>query len=204
MLCQQLLARVLQPADYEHALPVLQCATSQQPERRFASIDIFVHELAEQLTHGQTTRVGGSGPEHTPRPVSGPGGEQFLPASPASSSFARTASYSLAASLPAPTPADDWEKLGGKFFTAHDYEAAVKAYRHALELDASKPALWLALGDAYLALEDYAASLKAYEEAVTLNPDDSQAWSNCGIALDALGRHEEAIRCYERADQLNE
>jgi serine/threonine protein kinase len=203
MLCQQLLARVLQPADYEQAMPVLQCATSQQPGRRFASIEIFMHELAEQLTHGRTLPVGGSSPEHMRKPASSFRWEQFLPTSPANESFARTASYSLAASLPAPTPADDWEKLGGKFFTAHDYEAAVKAYRHALELDASKPALWLALGDAYLALEDYPASLKAYEEAVTLNPDDPQAWSNCGIALDALGRHEEAIRCYERADQLN-
>jgi serine/threonine protein kinase len=202
MLCQQFLARVLQPADYEHALPVLQCATSQQPGRRFASIDIFIHELAEQLTRGRTLPVGSS-PEHTRKIASGSRWEQFLPASPANESFARTASYSLAASLPAPTPVDDWEKLGGKFFTAHDYEAAVKAYRHALELDASKPALWLALGDAYLALEDYAAALKAYEEAVMLNPDDPQAWSNSGIALDALGRREEAIRCYERADQLN-
>lgn len=210
-LCQQLFTRLLRPADYEHALPVLQCATNQKPARRFASIDIFVHELLTQMTPGHDFPAEArhtSGPLRlTPPPDQQRTTEQRRGYAQLTAAqreqYDRAVHYNLASSLPSPTPADDWEKLGGKLFTAHDYEGAVKAYRRAMELDAGKPALWLALGDTYFALEHYGEALRTYEQAMALNPNDPQVWTNRGTVLDALGRHKEAIECYERADQLS-
>jgi hypothetical protein len=241
ILCQQLFARVLQPGDYRHLLPVLQCATSQQVTGRFASIDIFLHELTAQgkrnrpfpasnytsnsmsgilpLSSGSQPYLSGS------QPLSS-GNQPLLPAHRQAQLPSAPSNPSQSVRTPTPIPAsrtqdwydqmlayhpaslsssseEDWEKIGGKHFTAHDYEAALKAYLRALEVDTGKSTLWLALGDTYFAMGHYADALKTYEQALTLNPDDATSWNNRGAALDALGRHKEAAQCYDRAEQLS-
>ncbi|QBD83170.1 tetratricopeptide repeat protein [Ktedonosporobacter rubrisoli] len=212
-LCQQILSQLLLPADYEHLQPILQCALHQHPARRFASIDIFIHELTEQAarpshTTGHSLRPAFEVLPQQDQPSSGEYSRGYVQLTPPPSEayekqHPATANYSLASSLPPSTPADDWEKLGGKFFTSRDYESAVNAYLQALELDVNKYSCWLALGDAYFALERYSGALGAYERAAALNSYDPGVWTNLGTALDALGRHKEALICYERADQLN-
>lgn len=219
VLCEQLLTRLLHSLDYEPALSVLQCATGQKPSRRFASVDIFVHELVAQLTrsHGSfgqrpagSAMRSASGAEWS-QPISSPGNRRMSSSAEWKTAYPQLTpahreryeqmmSYQLSASsLP---PVEDWEKRGDKLFTMHDYAGAMAAYQKALEIDNGKAATWLALGDAYLALENYAEALRAYEHAMTLNPNDALAWSNRGTALDALGRHKEAMDCYERASQM--
>jgi serine/threonine protein kinase len=226
VLCQQLFSRLLRSTEYEHLQLVLQCATQNRPAQRFASVEVFMHELLvhanqpslltvaqKQLgsgdRHGQphptSVSMAGTGlnPASTPNLPSGHYTQtsgQHTPVLP--ERYQRMDGYRLASSMPK-SPADDWEKLGGKMFTSRDYSGAVKAYLRALELDAQKATLWLALGDAYFALENYAEALEAYAQAVQRNPNDPLAWSNRGTALDALGRHKEAEECYERADQLH-
>jgi tetratricopeptide (TPR) repeat protein len=125
---------------------------------------------------------------------------------PRTSGFNRIVDYNLTTTTgqPQSSPFDDWEKLGGKLFTTHDYNGAVKAYQRALEIDTSRASSWLALGDAYFALEQYREALRAYEQATQLNPSDPATWSNRGTVLDTLNRHREAAECYERAEQLNQ
>jgi tetratricopeptide (TPR) repeat protein len=118
------------------------------------------------------------------------------------SQYGKMLNYSLAASQPT-SPADEWEKRGGKLFTEHDFAGAVRAYRQALALDNYRSTLWQALGDAHFALEQYKEALSSYEQALSLNPNDSATWLNRGTVLDSLGRRQEAIECYERADQLD-
>lgn len=204
MLCKQIFARLLRPADYEHLQPILQCATNPKPAQRFASMDIFMHELANQETRNNApaNMRNGKYTQNLTMPMLLPGGKPPQPTKAEQELYDKTVKYNLAASMPQ-SPTDDWEKLGGKLFTQRDYEGAVKAYRHALELDAHHATSWLALGDAYFALENHREALGAYERATQLNPDDPQGWSNRGTVLDALGRRKEALECYERADQLN-
>jgi serine/threonine protein kinase len=210
VLCQQLFSRLLRSTEYEQLQPVLQCATQNRPAQRFGSIELFMHELltyANQpslLTASQKQH--GSGDNHAlvrlvnpPSAHNSQASGQYTPVLP--ERYQRMDAYSLASATPK-SPADDWEKLGGKLFTSRDYNAALKAYLRALELDAHKATLWLALGDAYFALESYTEALGAYAQAVQRNPNDPMAWSNRGTALDALGRHKEAEECYERAEQL--
>ncbi len=196
VLCEQLLTRLLRATEYEPALPVLQCATSQRPARRFASVDIFVHELVSQLTHGYI---------EIPEKQTDPWGMPYTPYPPRPGTtepnrYDRMMNYRLSSSNL--QHEEDWEKRGDKLFTLRDYVGAVAAYQQALELDNGRSSTWLALGDAFLALEDYTEALRAYEHAVKLNPNDPLAWSNRGTALDALGRHKEAMGCYERASEL--
>jgi serine/threonine protein kinase len=224
ILCEQLLTRLLRPVDYEAALSVIQCATNQKPTRRFASIDIFVHELTNQLTRGRSSIWEGRSTSTTepirPAPSTNtdwrrntgiPGvaqpstGTDWKTTYPQltpheKQRYEQMMSYQLSSSgLP---PAEDWEKRGDKLFTMHDYEGAADAYQRALEADNGKATTWLALGDAYLAMERYGEALRAYEYAMQLDPNDPLAWSNRGTALDALGRHKEAMECYERASEL--
>jgi serine/threonine protein kinase len=228
ILCEQLLTRLLRPVDYEPVLSVLQCATSQKPSRRFASIDIFIHELIGQLTRGRSSSTstweGKSTTSNTepirPAPSTNAdwrkqtGVPDVAPVSSGTEwkttypqltprekqRYEQMMNYQLSASgLP---PAEDWEKRGDKLFTLHDYEGAAEAYQRALEIDNGKATTWLALGDAYLAMEKHAEALRAYEYAMQLDPNDPLAWSNRGTALDALGRHKEAMECYERASEL--
>ncbi len=211
VLCQQLFSRLLRSTEYDHLQPVLQCATQNRPAQRFASVEAFMQELFSQATHSaqpietrqQPISSDGREQQHLMRLPSGHYAQssgQHTPVLP--ERYQRTPDYGLASSMPK-SPADDWEKLGGKLFTSRDYNGAVKAYLRALELAAQKATLWLALGDAYFALENYTEALGAYEQAVQRNPNDPLAWSNRGTALDALKRHKEAEECYERADQLH-
>lgn len=201
-LCEQIFTRLLRATDYEPMLPVLKCASNEAPGRRFASIDIFMHELLSQAS--RVYHLSGSDwrsssqwdsqetplPHQASRPLGGSNpGANLMP-------------------VPAtPTPVrlpqvEDWERRGDKLFTLHDYSGAVKAYQRALDGAPDKAATWLALGDSHFALEDYREALRAYERAMLLDPSDSQAWTNRGTALDALGRHKEAADCYDQAEQL--
>ncbi|MBV8695922.1 MAG: tetratricopeptide repeat protein [Ktedonobacteraceae bacterium] len=226
ILCQQLLSHTLPTTSYEHLLSVLQRASQQQPEQRFATVEHFVQELASQpmrTTHSHTyptappsgysqsrgtptpldqTRAITPVPAISPRFVAERKSKQAQPLPPLHAErLERTVNYNLVASS-VPARLDDWIKLGDKHFTVHDYDAAVKAYRKALELDAGVATVWLTLGDAYFATEDYQQALRSYEQALSLDPSDALAWSNRGTVLDALGRRREAVECYERARLL--
>lgn len=200
-LCQQLFTRLLRATDYEPALSVFQYATNQNPARRFASIEVFTHELISQIMRKRTLPLGGSSSSGTwnmPRPEVE---QRYPPMRTESEQYNKMASYQLAMSA-LPPSVEDWEKRGDKLFTMRDYEGAAKAYQRAVEADEGRATVWLALGDAYLALENYHEALRAYEQAMTLDPNDPLAWSNRGTALDGLGRRKEAMDCYERAEQL--
>ena len=205
--CQQLLSRLLQRADYEQGLPALQRAMQQQPTMRFPTIEMFVAELFTLLSQGRvhTNQRGNTtqprvNTQASQRETKGLSQEQ-QDHSPGSALRA-WASGKTSKVTSSSDHAQDWEKLGGKHFTARDYEAAISAYQQAVALDPTRPSLWLALGDSYLASAQYTEALNAYERALKLNPNDPLVWTNRGAALDALGRHREAIMCYEQASQL--
>lgn len=215
VLCQQLFAQLLRPTEYDPWLPVLQRAADPNPARRFASIDLFVQELLSQMTSrsGQGSRSSGTAGEQIDGTMEGrstadetterleslkqqPLTEAVKP--PPVERVDPATSYGS----PGSAKAEDWERIGGRLFTTHDYEGAVKAYKRALDLAPLSAPTWLALGDTYFALERYAEALMAYEETLFLNPDDPVAWFNRGTVLDVLGRSREAADCYERARQL--
>jgi serine/threonine protein kinase len=196
VLCKQLFSQVLQGVDYEHLLPVLHRATHQKAERRYPSIDLFLHELTMQTNHRPAYRS-------TSELSSGADRASYRYSTPITPIMNKPlAPTTPPLNTPSPSLAEDWEKRGDKLFTLRDYENALKAYHRAVEINPRKATPWLALGDTYLALERYREALMAYDQAMYLNPNDPLAWSNRGTALDALGRHKEAMDSYERAEQL--
>jgi tetratricopeptide (TPR) repeat protein len=200
ILCHQLFTRTLPPGLQEHVYPVLQCATSQNPGRRFPTVEQFIQELTHRLTN---QRFSMSGVQKASQP-SWPGPPITRPNVHISGTGSGVHTSGIRAQQPTPIPNqnEDWEKRGDRFFTERDYYNAIKAYKRALEGTPNKASLWLALGDTFFALDQLADALQAYEQAIQQNPNDPLAWMNRGTALDALGRHGEALDCFERAEQL--
>jgi serine/threonine protein kinase len=215
ILCQQLFARLLPASAYELMMPALRCAANEHPGRRFASVDIFLHEMISLVTRSRQPSSGewqgynAWGTHETPLPSSSDFSYPGINTGTGSGINTRTSGplsdagqFTPVTPMPLMASAEDWERRGDKLFTMRDYDGALKAYQRALEVSPDNATTWMALGDTYFALEDYREALRSYERAMVLTPMDPQVWSNRGTALDALGRHKEAQDCYDRAEQL--
>lgn len=104
--------------------------------------------------------------------------------------------------LPPAPDSEDWYATA-QALEAHDKPAAEKAYRRAIEADATDT-------DAYVNLSALLCEQGKCRDAVALLADAVQRLSdepllhfNLGIALEDLGRHAEAIESYERCIALN-
>ena len=88
----------------------------------------------------------------------------------------------------------------GLVLTALDRPAlAVKAYREALRLGWTEPAVYTALGQSLAAQAKYDEAIAEYHKALALSPDSFVAHVGLALALEAAGRAEEALSQYEAA-----
>jgi tetratricopeptide (TPR) repeat protein len=111
-------------------------------------------------------------------------------------------------------PKNAWfqQELGGVCYMTEEYDAALKAYQAALDLDNSgdptiRSELEKTLGNIFFERGQYQEALQHWEKAVALAPaltDASRAviQSNIGNAYDGLGQLDEAVRCYTVATEL--
>jgi tetratricopeptide (TPR) repeat protein len=115
---------------------------------------------------------------------------------------ARTAaamSVTSATSAKTPDTAEAWFERGSDLEYDDDPEAAVAAYRRALELDASLPDAHLNLGRLLHERGETARAEGHYRQALAARPGDATAAFNLGVALQDLGRLRDAARAYETA-----
>jgi tetratricopeptide (TPR) repeat protein len=97
-----------------------------------------------------------------------------------------------------PETADAWYARGIDLEIDEDLDAAMAAYRRALEIDAL-PDAHLNLGRLLHELGDLAAAEEHYRAALASRPADPTAAFNLGVVLEDLGRLEEAAASYETA-----
>jgi tetratricopeptide (TPR) repeat protein len=98
-----------------------------------------------------------------------------------------------------PETAGAWYARGVDLEIDEDLDAAMAAYRRALEIDASLPDAHLNLGRLLHEMGDLAAAEEHYRAALASRPADPTAAFNLGVVLEDLGRLEEAAASYESA-----
>lgn len=113
-----------------------------------------------------------------------------------------------ASTLPLRTPparvdgeetAEAWYERGLVLEDEEEVEAAMAAYRRALELDANLPDAHLNLGRLLHERGQAADAERHYRLALTVRPDDATAAFNLGVALQDLKRLHDAAKAYETA-----
>ena len=109
-----------------------------------------------------------------------------------------------ASTLPLRTPAraetaEAWFERGSDLEYDDAPEAAMAAYRRALELDANLPDAHLNLGRLLHERGETARAESHYRQALAARPGDATAAFNLGVALQDLGRLRDAARAYETA-----
>ena len=104
-----------------------------------------------------------------------------------------------AASAKEPETAEAWFERGSDLEYDDAPEAAMAAYRRALELDANLPDAHLNLGRLLHERGETARAESHYRQALAARPGDATAAFNLGVALQDLGRLRDAARAYETA-----
>ena len=102
-----------------------------------------------------------------------------------------------------------YSNLGALYHLRHDYNAAVDAYRRAIELRPNAAATYRNLGDALLKLGNRVEALAAYQTAIKLaeadlrvNPRDAVLIASSGVYLAKAGQLVEAKARIARALQI--
>ena len=89
--------------------------------------------------------------------------------------------------------------MGHEYIELKNPEAAIEAYRHAVDVNALDYRASYGLGQVYQILKMTRFALYYYQQAAAIRPYDPRM--HCAVAqcYETLGRSPEAIRCYERA-----
>jgi tetratricopeptide (TPR) repeat protein len=92
---------------------------------------------------------------------------------------------------------DAYDYLARTYLTLDDSEAAIGAYRKALEIAPDRDDLHIQLGNAYTSLERTGLALAEYELAVKVNPIAANRYS-LGQGYLAVGQYDQALRQFEQ------
>lgn len=209
--CELLFTRLLSPEEYEKARPIVRNAVQAQPERRFSSIDAFLHELLPQLhsTSGTAFPATGSSPMLSQSATSAPGSNPAH--APVHTSASNYASYQQGSSpsQQARTTTSDHRYLPSTLPGSAPASAEIEQYQKMMNYDlaASLPtspvAEWEKKGDKLFTAHDFSGAVRAYRQALALDNYRSTLWLALGDAHFALEEHKEALASYEKALQLN-
>ena len=90
---------------------------------------------------------------------------------------------------------------GEKYYHAHDYDAALALYKHALSIDPKDEFVSSFIGRILIQLERYEDALNVYEDLLRLSSTAS-AYLFKGVALQHLGRLTDALNAYQKAREL--
>jgi tetratricopeptide (TPR) repeat protein len=91
---------------------------------------------------------------------------------------------------------------GDALYERGEVQAAVREFRHGLELDPGSVNLHNSLGVCYAVLRDYEHALEEFTAALRLQGDDHMAVYNLGLVHALLGRRETALGFFLRANEL--
>ena len=98
-----------------------------------------------------------------------------------------------------------WVNKGAAHAELEEYDAAIGAYREAIDIDGDSDHAATAETNLAYALWEFGRTEEALEHAeraVELDPRFAQAWYNRGFFLNERGLAEDALNCFENAQRL--
>ena len=78
-------------------------------------------------------------------------------------------------------------------------EAAIEAYKKAIELDSKSAHPWHGIGEVYRFQRNYNDAINAYNKAIELDPKFANPWSGLGLIYDAQNQQQNAIDAFNKA-----
>ncbi|HQP29786.1 MAG TPA: tetratricopeptide repeat protein [Deltaproteobacteria bacterium] len=106
-------------------------------------------------------------------------------------------------SVPAKTPAVDYNAEGMRKAQAGNMEEAAALFQKAVQAEPDNPHAWNNLGLALRKIGRDEEAVKAYQQAITVKPDFALVYKNLGIVLEQMGKRQEAAQAYLRYAELN-
>jgi tetratricopeptide (TPR) repeat protein len=94
-------------------------------------------------------------------------------------------------------------KQGDECFEKREYEAAIKNYNAALQLNPHDAEVYYKRGLARYYLVDDEKAIADYNQAIKINPKHAKAYNKLGLARYELGDYEQAIEDYTQAIRIN-
>ena len=94
-------------------------------------------------------------------------------------------------------------KEGDECFQKREYEAAIKNYNNALQLNSYDAEVYYKRGLARYYLVDDEKAIQDYNQAIKINPKYGKAYNKLGLARYELGDYEQAIEDYTQAIKIN-
>ena len=90
--------------------------------------------------------------------------------------------------------------IGDTYFSAEDYDNAIKAYCDAIKINPENAKAYCKCGMALWEKDYTEEAIVAYNKAINLNPEYAIAYNNLGVIyLDDIGNTNEAIELFEKA-----
>lgn len=92
---------------------------------------------------------------------------------------------------------NELKEKGNEALQKGDFNAAIKHYAEAIELDCENHVLFSNRSAAYCKAGKYEAALRDAEMCIRLKPDWAKGYSRKGAALEFLSQLRKAKQCYE-------
>ena len=96
-----------------------------------------------------------------------------------------------------------WAIRGNAEYQTGDYEAAIKSFSRAIEMDHSRPVLWHSRGMAEEAAGDYDLAEISYDKAVLMDLDNSEYWISKAAVQEKKGDYSGAVNSLNRVISMD-
>jgi cytochrome c-type biogenesis protein CcmH/NrfG len=97
-----------------------------------------------------------------------------------------------------PNDRESLVQLGNSFYDMGRFDAAIKWYEQALELEPSDIDVLTDLGTAYLYTGNHTAALERFRKSLEIDENHAQTLQNMGVAYFSTGEYKKAVEVWER------
>jgi tetratricopeptide (TPR) repeat protein len=85
------------------------------------------------------------------------------------------------------TAFENWTYRGRAYHKKRDFEKAIQALKHAVQIDPKQSSGWVNIGKTYYKKGDYSLAIEALEKAIEIRKDDGRIWQKLGRAYMTIG-----------------
>lgn len=97
---------------------------------------------------------------------------------------------------------DIYYKIGFYYYTFENYNAAIKNFKKALNLNLKQKNAYFYMGVSYMMVGELDEAIKQLNESIVQNEKKAESFYNIGWIWDEKGNYEKAIEFYERSLEI--